>query len=89
MRCAGRLVIKRGNTEDFKSFGIGRVQRKSFPADGIFDEEVKSLLYVDTLEFACIGEAWGELYKAIIRRPRENMSAPVFKFESSTKSGEQ
>jgi len=29
------------------------------------------------------------LYRAIISRPRENMSAAMFRFESRTKSGEQ
>jgi len=53
------------------------------------DDELNSRLYVVTLEFACNGEVCGELYRAIIKSPKENISAPVLRFESSTKSGEQ
>jgi len=89
MRSAGRLVIRRGKTVDVNSLGMGCLQRKLLPIDGIVDEELNSLLYVDKLELLCSGDSWGELYRAIIRSPRENMSAAVFRFESSTKSGEQ
>jgi hypothetical protein len=61
MRWAGRLVIRRGNTEDFNSLGIGRAQRKSLLAVGIVEEEVNNLRYVDTLELACNGEVCGKL----------------------------
>jgi hypothetical protein len=57
-------------------------------AEGIVDDEANNLLYVETLELAWSGEACGELYKAIIRRPSENISAAMFKLESKTKSGE-
>jgi hypothetical protein len=72
-----------------KSFGGDLEERKPLLGDGIVDEDVNSLLYVGMLEFACNGEVCGELYRAIIKRPRENMSAAVFRFESRTKSGEQ
>lgn len=57
--------------------------------EGIEDEEAKRRLYPEIEELACSGETWGELYKATIRRPSENMSAAVFRLLSSTKSGEQ
>jgi hypothetical protein len=41
--------------------GIGRDERKPFPAEGIVDEDANSLLYVDILELACKGEVCGEL----------------------------
>ena len=41
------------------------------------------------LELACNGEMCGELYRATMSRPRENMSAATFRFVSKTKSGEQ
>ena len=89
IRWAGRLVIRRGNTEDVNSFGTGLEQRKLLLAEGMEDDELNSRLYVVTLEFACNGEVCGELYRAIIKSPNENISAPVLRFESSTKSGEQ
>lgn len=86
---AGRLVIKRGKTDVVRSFGSGREERNPLLAEGIVDEDVNSRLYDEMLEFACSGELCGELYRAMIRSPRENMSAAIFRFESSTKSGEQ
>jgi hypothetical protein len=58
-------------------------------AEGIEEEDANSLLYVDTLELASSGEVCGELYRAIINNPKENISAATFRFESRTKSGEQ
>jgi hypothetical protein len=81
--------MRRGSTCPDSSFGSGREQRKLLLEEGMVVEEVNSLLYVDTLEFACSGELCGELYSAMIKSPNENISAPSFRFESSTKSGEQ
>jgi len=61
IRCAGRLVIKRGSTELVKSLGIGLDDKKPLPAEGIVDEDANNLLYVDILEFAGKGEVCGEL----------------------------
>ena len=81
--------MRRGNTEDVRSLGRGRDDRNPLLAEGIVEEDANSLLYVVTLELACRGEACGELYRAIINNPNENMSAAKFRFESRTKSGEQ
>lgn len=71
-----------------RSLGIGRDERKPLLAEGMDEEDANSLLYVETLALVCSGEVCGELYRAIINRPRENISAAMFRFESSTKSGE-
>jgi hypothetical protein len=89
IRWAGRLVIRRGNTDAVRSFGMGLDERKPLLAEGIVDEDENNLRYVVMLELVSRGEVCGELYRAIIRRPRENMSAATLRLESSTKSGEQ
>jgi hypothetical protein len=68
---------------------MGRDERKLLLADGMVDCDVNIRLYVDMLELVCNGEVCGELYRATINNPKENMSAPTFKLESKTKSGEQ
>ncbi len=88
IRCAGRRVISRGSTDDVRSLGIGLEDKKPLVAEGIDEEDAKSLLYAEILAFVCNGEVCGELYKAIINNPRENMSAAMLRFESKTKSGE-
>lgn len=72
-----------------RSLGRGRDDKKELLAEGIVEEDVKSRLYVEMLELACKGEVCGELYRATIKRPNENISAAIFRFESNTKSGEQ
>jgi hypothetical protein len=37
-------VIKRGSTDEVKSFGIGLDDKKPLPVEGIVDEEAKSRL---------------------------------------------
>lgn len=54
-------MIRRGRTDDVRSFGIVLDARKPLLAEGMVDDEAKSLLYVDILELACRGELWGEL----------------------------
>lgn len=81
-------MIRRGRTEAVKSLGIGLDERKPLLADGIVEDDAKSLLYVDMEELACNGDMCGELYKAIMIRPRENMSAATLRLLSSTKSGD-
>jgi hypothetical protein len=81
--------MSRGSTLAVKSLGMGREERKLLLADGIVDWAENMRLYVEMLEFVCKGDACGELYRAMINNPIENMSAPTFKFESNTKSGEQ
>jgi hypothetical protein len=56
MRWAGRLVIRRGKTSDFSSFGRGCEQRKLLLSDGIEDGVLNNRLYVETLEFVSNGE---------------------------------
>jgi hypothetical protein len=41
------------------------------------------------LELVSNGEVCGELYRAMMRSPRENISAAMFRLESRIKSGEQ
>lgn len=89
IRWIGFLVISRGSTDAVRSFGMGRDERKPLLGDGIVDEDENNLLYVVMLELASRGEVCGELYRATIRRPRENMSAAMLRLESRTKSGEQ
>lgn len=59
--CAGRLVINLGSTDEVRSFGRDREDKKELLAEGIVDEDVNSRLYVEMLEFACNGEVCGEL----------------------------
>ena len=73
---------------DTSSSGRGREDRKLLLEVGVDDEELKSFLYVDAFELVCKGEVCGELYKAKITMPRENISAPNEMLLSSTKSGE-
>lgn len=56
--------------------------------EGIVDDDANRRLYVLMLELACNGDSWGELYRATMRRPSENMSAETLRLVSRTKSGE-
>lgn len=53
--------MRRGKTESVRSLGIGLDERKLLLAEGIVEEDEKSFLYVDILEFAFNGEVCGEL----------------------------
>jgi hypothetical protein len=68
--------------------GIGFEQRKLLPWDGVEDGELSSFLYVVKFAFVCRGETCGELYRAMIMRPKEKRSAAEETFESRAKSGE-
>ena len=81
-------MIKRGSTPDLRSFGNGREERKLLLEDGVVDDELKSFLYVERFELVFSGDAWGELYSARSRRPRENMSAEEEILLSNAKSGD-
>ena len=72
-----------------RSFGRGRDERNPLLAAGMLEEDVNSLLYVVMLELVSNGEVCGELYRAMMRSPRENISAAMFRLESRIKSGEQ
>jgi hypothetical protein len=47
-----------------------------------------ALLYADWLPLNSRGLRWGELYRARMSNPRENMSADTVTFPSMTKSGD-
>ena len=54
-------MINRGRTPEVRSFGKGLEERKLLLEDGVEDEDVKTLLYVERLELVLRGEVWGEL----------------------------
>ncbi len=56
IRWAGRLVIRRGRTDEVRSFGNVRDDRNPLLAAGMVDDDAKSRLYVEILELACRGE---------------------------------
>ena len=81
-------MTNRGKTLETRFFGKGRDDIKLLLAEGVEEDDEKSLLYVVILEFVSRGDLCGELYKAIMRSPKENISAEIFRFVSKTKSGE-
>ena len=81
-------MISLGRTSDKSSLGRGLEDRKLLLDEGISDEDENILLYVERFELVFIGDEWGELYNAKIKRPKENMSADADTLLSSAKSGD-
>jgi hypothetical protein len=71
-----------------RSLGNGLEEIKLLVAEGVEEDDEKSLLYVVMLELVSKGEWCGELYKATMRSPKENMSAKALRLLSKTRSGD-
>lgn len=70
------------------SLGSVWLMRKLLFCVGTEDDEENIRLYCDILKLVSIGLLCGELYMAIMMRPKLNMSAEGVRLVSSTKSGE-
>lgn len=80
--------MSRGSTCATRSLGSGLEDWKLLFTVGIVELDWKNLLYADRLELHSSGDLCGELYSAIHKMPRENMSEDTLRLLSSTKSGD-
>lgn len=82
------MSLGRSSETSFGGSGLDDGTRKLLFCVGIEEELEKSRLYDEREPPALRGLVCGELYRAMIRSPRENMSAAAVNELSKIKSGE-